>query len=92
MRVQATAADILKIALRKIDQSLNQHRLTSKLVSTVHDEVVLEVADDELMRVAYLVNQSFAGLLPGMALPVEVSIGKDWGHMELYEWEKLWNT
>ena len=60
-------------------------------MSTVHDEVVLEVADDELERVAYLVNQSFDGLLPDMVLPIEVSIGRDWGHMDLYKWEKLWN-
>jgi DNA polymerase-1 len=91
MRVQATAADILKIALVKIDGSLQKHYLTSRLVSTVHDEVVLEVADDELSRVAHTVNQAFSGLLPGMVLPIEVSIGKDWGHMDLYKWEKLWN-
>jgi len=91
MRVQATAADVLKIALVKIDSLLQEHHLTSQLVSTVHDEVVLEVADDELSRVAYIVSQSFDGLLPDMVLPVEVSIGKDWGHMDLYEWEKLWN-
>jgi len=92
MRVQATAADVLKIALVTIDNSLREHHLESRLVSTVHDEVVLEVANDETLRVAYLVNQSFSGLLPGMELPVEVSLGKDWGHMEIYEWEKLWNT
>ena len=92
MRVQATAADILKIALVAIDSSLQEHYLVSRLVSTVHDEVVLEVADDELLRVAYLVNRAFSGLLPGMELPVEVSLGKDWGHMKLYEWESLWNT
>ena len=91
MRVQGTAADILKIALVTIDGELRKHYLTSRLVSTVHDEVVLEVADDEVLRVAYLVNQAFSGLLPGMTLPVEVSLGKDWGHMDLYEWEKLWN-
>jgi DNA polymerase-1 len=90
MRVQATAADILKIALVKIDNLLQEHYLTSRLVSTVHDEVVLEVADDELPRVAYLVTRAFDGLLPNMVLPVEASIGKDWGHMELYEWEKQW--
>jgi DNA polymerase-1 len=90
MRVQGTAADILKIALVTIDKELRKHYLTSRLVSTVHDEVVLEVADDEVLRVAYLVNQAFSGLLPGMELPVEVSLGKDWGHMDLYEWEKLW--
>ena len=92
MRVQATAADILKIALVSIDNSLREHHLESRLVSTVHDEVVLEVANDETLRVAYLVNQAFSGLLPGMELPVEVSLGKDWGHMEIIEWEKLWNT
>jgi DNA polymerase-1 len=92
MRVQGTAADILKIALVTIDRELRKYYLTSRLVSTVHDEVVLEVADDEVLRVAYLVNQAFSGLLPGMTLPVEVSLGKDWGHMDLYEWEKLWNT
>jgi len=91
MRVQATAADILKIALVKIDSSLQEHYLTSRLVSTVHDEVVLEVAEDELERVAYLVNQSFDGLLPDMVLPIEVSIGKDWGHMDLYKGGKLWS-
>ena len=80
----------MKIALVSIDDALRKYYLTSRLVSTVHDEVVLEVADDEVLRVAYLVNQAFSGLLPGMVIPIEASLGKDWGHMDIYEWEKEW--
>ena len=50
----------------------------------VDDEIVLDVVEDELEIIARMANAAFDGLLPGMTLPVETSIGRDWGHMELY--------
>ena len=81
-RVQATAADILKIAMPKIHRRLRDGRCLGRLISTVHDEVVLEMPAHEVDHIRNLVAACFQDLLPGLTLEVEASIGRDWGHME----------
>ena len=76
MRVQGTAADILKIALARIYKMMEGMRST--LVSTVHDEVIIEVHVDEVEEVTRLVAQAFEGLLPTVPLVLETYVGKLW--------------
>jgi len=82
MRVQATAADILKIAMPRIDRGLRDGRYLGRLVSTVHDEVVLDLPQGEVSRVYDLVANTFEPLLPGLPLIVEAKVGSDWGNLE----------
>jgi DNA polymerase-1 len=81
-RIQATAADILKIAMPAIAKELTDRGLFGHLISTVHDEVVLEMPLGEVDVVNALVAKAFRDLLPGLPLEVETSVGTDWGHME----------
>ncbi len=81
-RIQMTAADILKIAMPKIDRQLVDQGLEGRLVSTVHDEVVLEMPPSEVTAVKRIVEQAFNGLLEGLPLIVEAKVGADWGRME----------
>lgn len=76
MRVQATAADILKLALRRIHQNLIT--MQSQLVSTVHDEVIIETHANEVRDVASIVAKAFDGLLEGVELVLEVYVGERW--------------
>ena len=46
--IQGTAADIIKIAMNKLYKSLKDNNLKSKLVMQVHDELIVETADNEL--------------------------------------------
>ena len=83
MRVQATAADILKMALPKIHDALRGMR--SGIIFTIHDEVALEVHVDEVADVARIVQDTFAKFLPEIGLPIEVKVGKRWGDRNKYE-------
>ena len=52
--IQGTAADILKIAIIELDQQLKARELSSRIVPQVHDEVVLEVPQEELKEARVL--------------------------------------
>ena len=80
MRIQSTAADILKIALVKTDKGLQG--MESGLLFTVHDECVLEVKVEELEDVVPIVRDAFRDLLPGIDLILEVFVGERWGDRE----------
>src|SRR5262249_15394836 len=58
---QGTAADIIKIAMIRLDEALRRHALESRLVLQVHDELVLETPDAELERVKDLVAEVMEG-------------------------------
>ena len=83
MKVQGTAADILKLALARIDAALEG--MKSGLLFTVHDEVVLEVWEPELEEVKTTLNGAFYGLLPDVELILEANIGKSWGTLTAIE-------
>lgn len=77
-RVQGSAADILKIAMRRIWDGLQD--MESKLIMVIHDEVVLDAVPDEVDRLKELVYTSFQGLIP-VELPVSFQTGLNWGSM-----------
>ena len=82
MRIQGTAADLLKIALARIDRELKGWK--SGLLFTVHDELVLEVWKPELAQVVDILHEAFRGLLPGVELILEVFVGERWGERTRY--------
>ena len=77
--MQGTAADLIKLAMIAVQGWLDREQLKTKLVMQVHDELILEVPDDELARVR-------AELPPHMTqvaklrvpLAVEVGVGANW--------------
>ena len=75
--VQGTGADILKIALVEIDRTL----LTNpniKLVSTIHDEVILEVKTDIAQELKCIMEEAGNRFIKKVPIIAEVSIGHDW--------------
>ncbi|MDE0973677.1 MAG: DNA polymerase I [Candidatus Nanopelagicales bacterium] len=77
--IQGSAADIVKIAMLKVDQALRDARFQSRLLLQVHDELVLEVAKGEREAVTQLVSEqmrSAAQLL--VPLDVNVGTGPNW--------------
>ncbi|SDW40379.1 DNA polymerase I [Nitrosomonas eutropha] len=77
--MQGTAADIIKLAMISVHQWLVKAQLQSKLIMQVHDELVLEVIEDELFVVKenliMLMENTFKLDVP---LKVEVGVGKNW--------------
>ncbi|HEX2192628.1 MAG TPA: DNA polymerase I [Acidimicrobiales bacterium] len=77
--IQGLAADIFKVALVRLDRSLEEAGLASRLVLQVHDEVILEVPPDEEDGVAALTLDAMRGAC-ALSVPLEVNLswGRSW--------------
>ena len=77
--MQGTAADIIKIAMIRVDKWLQTSKPGAKLVMQVHDELVLEVEENQLELVsdAVIKHMSAAASLD-VPLVVDVGFGADW--------------
>jgi DNA polymerase-1 len=72
--IQGSAADIIKIAMIKIDNWLNEENLMSKMILQVHDELVFDVHQDELAHIKPRVETLMKEALP-LEVPMEIDIG-----------------
>ena len=77
--IQGLAADIFKVALVRLDQALRDRHLESQVVLQVHDEVILEVPDDEVEAATSLTVEVMAHAFD-LRVPLEVNIstGHSW--------------
>ena len=77
--MQGTAADLVKLAMIQVQDWLEQEKLKSKLVLQVHDELVLEVPDEELELIKREVPQRM-GAVAQLKVPllVEAGAGDNW--------------
>ncbi|MEU0413384.1 DNA polymerase I [Streptomyces griseorubiginosus] len=77
--IQGTAADIVKIAMLKVDGALREAGLTSRMLLQVHDEIVLEVAPGEREAAESIVRRGMADAV-SLRVPLGVSVGDggDW--------------
>ncbi|WP_189374900.1 DNA polymerase I [Vogesella alkaliphila] len=77
--MQGTAADLIKLAMIAVQGWLERERLQSKLIMQVHDELVLEVAESELVLVREKLPQLMAGVAElKVPLLAEVGVGSSW--------------
>jgi DNA polymerase-1 len=78
-RIQGTAADLLKLAMIAVDRRLKKENPGARLLLTVHDELVLEVAEGEVEAVAKIVREEMEGVAElAVPLVVDVGWGKSW--------------
>ena len=77
--VQGTAADIIKIAMIKVYNRLEKEGLKSRLLLQIHDELLVETAEDEKDAVLNILKEEMEGAadLP-VKLTAEAHTGKDW--------------
>jgi len=77
--IQGTAADMLKLAMIKTHQALNKAHFNTKMLLTVHDEIVFDLFRDEQERVVPLIIDCMKTAMP-MNVPIEVEtgIGSNW--------------
>lgn len=77
--IQGTAADIMKKAMIDVERALKQSGCKSRILLQVHDELVLEVTEDERERVAELVRATMqAAASLEIPLLADVNFGKNW--------------
>lgn len=86
MPLQGTAADLMKMAMIKIQEDLHKTSPAAKLVLQVHDELVLEVADQDLGKVAEFVKNSMENI-HRLIIPLvaDIETGKNWGELKPYQ-------
>jgi DNA polymerase-1 len=78
--IQGTAADIIKLAMLRVDERLTAAKVATKMVSTVHDELVFEVPEGEKEAVGPMVKETMEGVMKlEVPLVVECGWGKNWG-------------
>ncbi|MBX9916071.1 MAG: DNA polymerase I [Nitrosomonas sp.] len=77
--MQGTAADIIKLAMIAVRNWLHQARLNSKLIMQVHDELVLEVPENEVALVKNTLPECMGNVLRlDVPLLIEVGVGDNW--------------
>jgi DNA polymerase-1 len=77
--IQGSAADIIKMAMIKVDKRIRDEGLKSRLIMQVHDELVFEVPEDELIQVERLVeNEMGQAVESSVSLKVDISYGANW--------------
>ncbi|HXG38836.1 MAG TPA: DNA polymerase I [Bacteroidota bacterium] len=79
MPIQGTAADMIKIAMVRIDADLLKKKLESKMLLQVHDELVFEIEKDEEETMRKLVEKQMQEAMKlSVPIEVEIGVGKNW--------------
>jgi DNA polymerase-1 len=77
--MQGTAADLIKLAMIEVQRWIDREQLKSRLIMQVHDELILEVPDDELSRVRIELPPHMTQVTKlRIPLAVEVGVGANW--------------
>ena len=77
--MQGSAADIIKIAMQRVQRALNERGLESRLIMQIHDELDLQVPDGELEEVRDLVSRTMEGVADlSVPLVADASWGDTW--------------
>ncbi len=72
--IQGTAADIIKLAMLRVDREITRQQLASRVLLQVHDELVVEVAPGELEQITELVEREMDAAAQ-LRVPLDVSAG-----------------
>ena len=82
MPVQGTAADIIKLAMIRLQNEMERRGLRSKMILQVHDELLFEVPPNELEEMKTMVGEIMPGAMELDApLKVDIKVGRNWGEM-----------
>ena len=79
MPIQGTAADVIKLAMVRVDERLHKENLKAKLILQVHDELIVECPKEEKETVARLLTEEMEGAVHlSVPLTAEAHWGKNW--------------
>ena len=77
--IQGGAADIIKMAMIKMQEQLEQHQMKTKMLLQVHDELVFEVPENEIEQAKTLIKDVMENVVHlSVPLIAEVGVGKNW--------------
>ena len=77
--IQGTAADIIKIAMIRASRMLKEANVRSRILLQVHDELVLEVVNEEIPKVTEILKEAMEHAAElSVPLVIDVNVGKNW--------------
>jgi len=77
--IQGTAADLVKMAMIRVYERLRSEKLGARMILQVHDELLLEVPDNEIDRTTVVVREEMESVYPlAVPLVVDVGVGRNW--------------
>lgn len=77
--IQGTAADIMKIAMIKVNQEIQKRGLQSKIVLQVHDEMMIEALEEEKEEIKTILKQSMESAISlQVPLIADISEASNW--------------
>ena len=77
--IQGTAADIIKIAMIRVQQRLREENLRSRLILQVHDELLIETHKEEVEQVkAILAEEMHGAAALSVPLDIDMNTGANW--------------
>ncbi|MBF0123479.1 MAG: DNA polymerase I, partial [Candidatus Omnitrophica bacterium] len=82
--VQGTAADLIKAAMVVVAHEIRREKLLTRMIITVHDELVFDVPEGEIKVASRLVKDAMEKVVQ-LSVPIEVTVkvGKNWADMEI---------
>jgi len=84
--LQGTAADMIKKAMVEVAEEMANYTDEAKLLLQVHDELILEVKNDAVEKIAKKVKKIMEEVLDlKVPIIVDVKMGNSWGDMENYK-------
>jgi DNA polymerase-1 len=78
--IQGSAADMIKVAMIKIDQIFQKEKFASKMVLQVHDELVFDALKSELEIIRPIIEHEMKNAIPSLKVPIQVEMdhGINW--------------
>jgi DNA polymerase-1 len=78
--IQGSAADMIKVAMIRIDEAFQREGFASKMILQVHDELVFDALKTELSSITPLIENEMKGAFPDLKVPIKVDMdtGKNW--------------
>ena len=77
--IQGTAADVIKLAMVRVWRRLRDEKMESRLILTVHDELIVEAPEAEAEKAAQILREEMEGCVQyAVPLSTDVHAGKNW--------------
>jgi len=81
--IQGTAADIIKLAMLKVQENLKAHKMKTKMLLQVHDELIFEVPPAEIAGLIVILHECMEHAVTlDVPLKIDVNVGFDWYDMQ----------
>ncbi len=83
MPIQGTEADLMKLAMIKVQQNIDQQFEGAEQLLQIHDSILVECPKDQAERIATMLHETMEHIYPdlGVRLQVDVHTGDDWGEV-----------